>query len=210
MRNVDDITDCQGRISSMCETRKNELEEYARGQISQLEAMKTCLQETVRQCAESVKAQLLDDSFSGNNLGHLVWQASRSSTYSELCLFEYREVSSTSDVLELIPVEEWQSKITSRGISDDYAILNPMCSIKAGTSRLEGMEFQDFQSLMETCGELASEYHAPYEAFIRFYTKHYFIGSKIVEETRKNKIGGNILRRKTGSISSAISLRAFA
>lgn len=195
MRSVDKITDCQERIRSICEARKNELENYTIAQIGQLGALKTCILETVREGAESVKAQLMDDSFTGNSFAHLVWQASRSNVFSQLSLFEYKVVPSTLSMLELMPVE-WQSKATSEGISADYSLHSPEYAVKAEISRLREMEFPSMESLMGTCGRLASQYHEAPEIFVNAYTEHYFAGSKIVEETMKHSATAGIEREE--------------
>jgi len=96
----------------MCERRKRELEDFVSLQISQLEALKAFLQASIPQSREEVEKGLLSTTFSWNSVGNLLSQAAHSHDYSHLRLFEYLEVPSAANLLELLPVE-WTSKVTN-------------------------------------------------------------------------------------------------
>ena len=50
------------------------------------------------------------------------------------------------------------------------------------------MDFPDIDSLLDACEEVAREKKVPLELMLRCYLKHYFVGSKAVENTLKHKV----------------------
>ena len=193
VENCTRIADCQDLIRSMCERRKRELEDFASLQISQLEALKAFLQASIPQSREEVEKGLLSTTFSWNSVGNLLSQAAHSNDYSHLRLFEYLEVHSAPNLLDLLPVE-WTSKVTSTGAAS--GLLNPNVTVKEACKSLETASFSDLNSLTATCKELEKGNGVPYEGFLNAYLRHYFIGSKAVEETMKHDVSANMAKKE--------------